>query len=66
MDQFSATIGLKATGHLNTVNWTRSGVTMGPADPALQGAPFQRGAKMLENMGHYSENLTVVLAKVCV
>ena len=35
------------------------GVTIGPADPALQG-----GTKLLENVGHFSENLTVVLAKV--
>ena len=41
-----------------------SGVTIGPADPALQGAPFQGGAKLLENVGHFSENLTVVLAKI--
>ena len=41
-----------------------SGVTIGPADPALQGAPFQGGAKLFENVGHFSENLTVVLAKV--
>ena len=41
-----------------------SGVTIGPADPALQGAPFEGGAKLLENMGHFSENLIVVLAKV--
>ena len=37
---------------------------MGPADPALQGAPFQGGAKLLENVRHFSENLTAVLAKV--
>ena len=41
-----------------------SGVTIGPADPALQGAPFLGGAKLLENVGHFSENLTVVLAKI--
>ena len=43
---------------------TNSGVTIGPADPALQGVLFQGGAKLLENVGHFSENLTVVLAKV--
>ena len=36
-----------------------SGVTIGPVDPALQG-----GAKLLVNVGHFLENLTVVLAKV--
>ena len=41
-----------------------SGITIGPADPALQGAPFQGGAKLPENVGHVLENLTVVLAKV--
>ena len=41
-----------------------SGVTIGPADPALQGAPFQGGTKLLENVGHFSEILTVILAKV--
>ena len=42
-----------------------SGVTIGPADPALQGGAVSGGgAKLLENVGHFSENLTVVLAKV--
>ena len=43
-----------------------SGVTIGPAGPALQGGAVSGGAKLLENVGHFSENLTVVLAKVCV
>ena len=37
---------------------------VGPADPALQGAPCQGGAKLLVNVGHFSEELTVGLAKV--
>ena len=43
-----------------------SGVTIGPADPALQGGAVSGGggAKLPENAGHFSENLTVVLAKV--
>ena len=41
-----------------------SGVTIGPADPALQGAAFSGGAKLPENVGHFLENLTVRLAKV--
>ena len=43
-----------------------SGITIGPADPALQGGAVSGGAKLLENVGHFSENLTEVLAKVCV
>ena len=43
--------------------WT-SGVTIGPADPALQGGAVSGGAKLLENVGHFSENLTVVIAIV--
>ena len=39
-----------------------SGVTIDLADPTLQGAPFQGGAKLFENVGHLSENLTEVLA----
>ena len=38
--------------------------TIGPADPTLQGVPFQGGAKLLKNVGHFSENLIVVLAEV--
>ena len=39
-------------------------VTIGPAYPALQGASFQGGAKLLENAEHFLENSAVVLAKV--
>ena len=41
-----------------------SGVTIGPADPALQGAAFSGGAKLPENVGHFPEKLTIVQAKV--
>ena len=37
-----------------------SGVVIGPADPALQGGAVSEGAKLLENVGHFSENFTVV------
>ena len=41
-----------------------SGLTIGPADPLCRGAPFQGGAKLLESVEHFSENFTVVLAKI--
>ena len=48
----------------NNVN-QGSGVTIGPADLALQGAPLEGGRKIARKFaGNFSENLTVVLAKV--
>ena len=45
--------------------YTTSGVTKGPADPALQEAPFEGGGlKIALKCGTFLENLTVVLAKV--
>ena len=38
------------------------GLTMGPADPAL-GRCFRGSAKLLKNVGQFSENLTEALAK---